>query len=214
MRVVVWLACLPWLLFGQETKKEVSPVPVERRADTYAIYSAVMARPSLSHPDNNEKYAIAELSGLATEEKGLESCIAVPEGYRAAFAELQADRTRHREDRFRLERAFNIPKPYEVLTQAQSTQFLAARSGTIQTTVEPEPFPGAIDLITLGNVYFDQKRTLAAVYTAAYCGSLCGFWTWRVFVKNGKGDWEEQHWTKCMTIAGRTSQPTRSAPSI
>jgi len=52
--------------------------------------------------------------------------------------------------------------------------------------------------MTLGN---DKKMTLAAVYTWAHCGSLCGFGTWRVFVKNGKGDWEEQHWTNFMTIA-------------
>ena len=64
-----------------------------------------------------------------------------------------------------------------------------------------ELFRGAVDLIKLGNVYFDNKRTLAAVYTEAFCGGLCGFWTWRVFVRNGKSDWEEQHSVTCMSVA-------------
>jgi len=195
---LVWLPCL---LFSQEPKKAASPVPADRRADTYAVYSAIMAHPSLSHPDNNEKYAIAELSG-ALSETDPGSCIVVPESHRAAFAELKADRSGHHEDHYRLERAFNSPKPYELLTEDQAKQFLAARSGRIQITVEAEPFPGAIDLITLGNVYFDRKRTMAAVYTSAYCGSLCGLWMWHVFVKNGKGGWDEQRWTRCQSIAG------------
>jgi 5-methylcytosine-specific restriction endonuclease McrA len=70
-----------------------------------------------------------------------------------------------------------------------------------------ELFRGAMDLITLGNIYFDQKRTLAAFYTWAYCGSLCGYGTWRVFIRNGKGDWEEQHWITCMTGAAARGAP-------
>ena len=61
-------------------------------------------------------------------------------------------------------------------------------------------FRGATDLITLGNVYFDRKRTLAAVYTWAWCGNLCAYGTWRVFV-NRAGGFQEQNWTTCMTIA-------------
>jgi hypothetical protein len=46
------------LLFGQEPKKVAEIVPADRRLDTYAVYSAVLAHPSLSHPDNNQKYLV------------------------------------------------------------------------------------------------------------------------------------------------------------
>ena len=69
-----------------------------------------------------------------------------------------------------------------------------------------EEFRGVADIITLGNVYFHRKRTLAAVYTWAWCGSLCGYGTWRVFTKNVKGGWDEQHWVGCMTIASSIRQ--------
>jgi hypothetical protein len=131
------------------------------------------------------------------------SCTTVPKGYHAAFAELQADRAEHHEERFRLERAFNSPKPYDLITEGQGKQFRESRFGHLQTGGEVELFPGPVDLITLGNVYFDRKRSVAAVYTSAYCGSLCGLWVWRVFLKNAQGGWDEQHWTSCMTIAAR-----------
>jgi hypothetical protein len=203
MRILVWM---PLLAFGQEPKKAVSTVPAGRRADTYAVYSAVLAQPGLSRLDGNKNYAIAELSGVRMEtEPG--SCAEVPKGYLAAFAELQADRAEHHEERFRLERAFNSPKPYDLITEAQVKQFLGSRNwpkpahGHIRTGGEVEPFPGAGYLITLGNVYFDRQRSVAAVYTSAYCGGLCGFLAWSVFLKNAQGGWDEQPWTTCVTHA-------------
>ena len=199
-RAVLLLVWLPLLAFGQEPKKAASTVPADRRVDTYAVYSIVLAHPSLSHPDNNEKYLVDELSGFAMENEP-QSCITVPEAYRANFVELLANRSEHHLERFRLERAFKIPKPYDLVTADQAKQFGALRNSPGHSTNEVELFRGAADLMTLGNVYFDKKRTLAAVYTWAHCGSLCGYGTWRVFVRNDKGDWDEQHWIMCMTIA-------------
>jgi hypothetical protein len=76
-RAVLLLVWLPLLAFGQEPKKAASTVPADRRVDTYAVYSIVLAHPSLSHPDNNEKYLVDELSGFAMENEP-QSCITVP----------------------------------------------------------------------------------------------------------------------------------------
>ena len=204
MRVVLLLGWISLLAFAQEPKKDIPTVPADRRAETYAIYSAMLAHPSLSHPDNNGKYVVDELSGFAMENEP-KSCITVPDAYRSSFAELLADRSEHYLERFRLERAFKIIKPYDLVTADQARLFGALRSGPGRSTDEVELFRGAVDLITLGNVYFDKKRTLAAAYTWALCGGLCGYGTWRVFVRNGKGGWDEQHWITCMTIAASRS---------
>jgi hypothetical protein len=45
--LLVWM---PLLAYAQETKKVPSPVPADRRAETYAVYSAVLAHPSLMGP--------------------------------------------------------------------------------------------------------------------------------------------------------------------
>lgn len=200
MRFALLFASARMLAFGQEPPNEVRPVPAERRADVYAVYSAVLLRPSLSHPDDNRKYLIADMSGVA-EESDLAPCTTVPEEHRAALAELLADRNEHRLKRFRLDPGFKILKPYDLVTDREAAQFSELRNTPGHTTDEVEKFRGAVDLITLGNVFFDRRRTTAAVYTSAYCGSLCAFGTWRVFLKTTKGDWDEQKWAKCMTIA-------------
>jgi len=198
---------------GQEPDKKVPPpVPAERRAPVYAIYSTVMAHPKLSHPDDNKKYLIVETSGVG-QETDPSACAALPDGYREAFAELLKDRDEHRKDRSQLERAFSIDKPYELISEAQARDFVATRNGRVLTGAQASLFRGAVDLIRLGNVYFDRNRTVAAVYTSAWCGGLCGLWTWRLFTSNGKGDWDEQPWTRCVTVAAarsiRSSEPQR-----
>jgi hypothetical protein len=201
MPLVVFLGFVSAFAFGQEPKKSIPPIPADRRADAYAIYSAVLARPSLSHPNENEKYLIEEFSGLAMEEStDPQRCIGVPEPYRTRFAELLADRAAHSEARFQFERAFTSPKPYDLISEEQAEEFRKLRSTPGRSTNEVDLFRGATDLITLGNVYFDRKRTLAAVHMWAYCGSLCGYGTWRVFVNRG-GGYQEQNWVTCMTIA-------------
>lgn len=110
----------------------------------------------------------------------------MPEAYRAAFAEVTADRSARHLERFRLERAFKIPKPYELVTADQAKEFGVLGSSPGRSTNEVDLFRGATDLMTLGNVYFDKKRTLAAVYTWASCGNLCGFGTGAISSKMGK----------------------------
>jgi hypothetical protein len=201
MRIVLLWISVALLASGQEPKKVAEPVPADRRADTYAVYSAALNHPSLSHPDDNEKYLVRDWSDDSME-KEPGNCITVPAEYRLAYSELLQDRSEHRKP-FLLERAFEISKPYDFITEEQAQLFRNLRGRPGRTTSEVELFRGAADLISLGNVYFDRKRTLAAVYTGAFCGGLCGFWTWRVFLKNGQGDWAEQHWARCMTVAGR-----------
>jgi hypothetical protein len=159
---------------------ERSKVPSDRSADTYAVYSAVLAHPSLSHPDGNEKYLVQEVSGEVRENEP-QSCISVPEPYRTSLAEVLADRMQVYEKRFLLERAFKIPKQYELITAEQAKQFGSLRFSPGHSTDEVELFRGATDVISLGHVYFDKRRILSAVYTWAFCGSLCGYGTWRLF---------------------------------
>jgi hypothetical protein len=151
---------------------------------------------------------IEEVSGAAREEQNApQQCIGVPEPYRTSFAELLADRAAHSGARFRLERALSISKPYDLVAEKQAAEFRKLRNTPGRSTDDVELFRGATDLITLGNVYFDRKRTLAAVYTWAYCGNLCAYGTWRVFVN--RAGFQEENWIRCMTIAD--SRPRRSS---
>lgn len=200
MRLALLFVSVRLLALGQESSREVGPVPAARRADVYAVYSSVLSNLSLSHPVDNQKVLVAERSGVSGESDPT-LCLKIPGEYRAGFAELLADRNEHRSEEFRLDRAFQILKPYDLLTDEEAGRFNELRNSPDHTTNEVEKFRGAVDLITLGNVYFDEKRTIAAAYTSAYCGSLCAVATWHVFIKTSKGHWDKQDWVTCMTIA-------------
>lgn len=137
-------------------------------------------------------------------------CLAVPEAYRSAFEEVLADRAARSRDRYRLEAEFAIPKPYVLIPEEQAAQFRNLRETPGHTTDEVDLFRGATDLIALGNVYFDRARSLALVYTWAWCGGLCGRGDWRIFVHRG-GGWEEQQWARCFSIAASPLGAMRSA---
>jgi hypothetical protein len=117
--VILWLVYMSSLLFGQESKKVAEIVPADRRLDTYAVYSAVLAHPSLSHPDNNQKYLVLELSGVPME-KNPGTCTVVPAAHLAAFSELLQDREKY-QTRFLLERAVRSPSRMTSLPRTKPT---------------------------------------------------------------------------------------------
>ncbi len=191
------------LIAAAQDKPEPAAIPVDVATDVYAIYSAVLNPPKLSHKDDGQKYLVLNVT-VAKPFSEPEKCIQPPAAYRAGFAEIVDDYLKHRNDSFRLERKFTMPKPYEFVTEAEASRF---QKGRVVSQTGPNhdapKFLGAVDLILLGNVYFNRARTLAAVSTEAWCGGLCAVWTWRIFEKQQDGRWKElsSSWSMCFTQA-------------
>ncbi len=160
-------------------------IPPDRSTDAYAVYSAVLTHLRLSHPNTNRKYTISAYTGETYGASDPGRCASVPLLRRWRFWQVLADYDRNKRDRFRLVRAFNIRKPYELIDEHTPWR----------------PGGDATDLISLSNVYFDEKHTLALVMQSAYCGNLCGYQTWRVFEKSADGRWIEQNWMRCFTVS-------------
>lgn len=192
MRFAVMLvAALAW---GQTS------VPEDRRAFTYAVYSAALADLRPSHVDSNKKYLIEELSAVERRQDARQ-CLKAPPAYQTEFRQLLADWDRRGKEQHRFERAFTLAKPYVLLTREQAQEFRELRANPARSTDEAELFRGAQDLIALGKVYFDDSRKLAAVYISSWCGNLCAVGSWRIFTRNVGGGWDEQRWAICMVIA-------------
>jgi len=151
------------------------PVPRDRSDDSYAVYSALLKTPRLSHPNSNRKYLIEDIT---TEANVIEStprtCVHVPPAYAAQFEEVLGEYDQLKGERFRLERKFAVDRPYDLMTEAEAKEFMLVRSG--RQTPDPEKTRGATDLLSFGNVYFDNSRTIALVRTGDWCGGLCGEW--------------------------------------
>jgi hypothetical protein len=188
---------------------EVPVIPGDHRAEIYALYSAVMAPPKLSHADAAKKYLIENSTGFKPDPSPA-GCVSPPPAYRSSFEEILAAFAAHRSDSFRLERRFTLSKPYEILDPAEVKQFeemTMNRSLRGGSRDDVDKFRGGTDIIRLGNVYFNRDRTLAMVRTGAWCGGLCGLWVWRILENNDKGGWQElsrtklENWRMCLTVA-------------
>jgi hypothetical protein len=172
----------------------------DRRSDIYTIYSLMMTNPATSHgSDNNEVYLIAEMTQAGYPP---EPCVRVPQEHERAYREILDEYNRHKDKPVKLERAFNITKPYQLLNADEVRQFVEIHSLRRTPYANPnELFQKTTDLFHVGDVYFDQSHTLALTSVSTYCGSTCGSSMWKIFEKTSDMRWEERPWVSCRTIA-------------
>src|SRR5258708_2697164 len=97
---------------GSSSQEDRFLIESDRR-DVYTIYSLIMSNPATSHgADNNEVYLISEMTQPGAP---VVTCVRVPQEYERAYREILDDYNRRKDRPVKLERGFNIMKPYELL---------------------------------------------------------------------------------------------------
>ena len=188
--MAIWKACslVSCLLLARAESRD--------SAETYAVYSAILMIPPLSHLDQSKRYGIVETTLTAHDRIGAphRACSAIPQVSSESLAQIDSDFEQHKNTAVRLKRAFSLPKPYVLLTSKQAEEFEERQGSpkmeTDPPSLPPDPFPGIQDLVRVSDVYFDGAHRTAMVYVSAWCGLLCGLWGWHVLQKNSRGDWE------------------------
>jgi hypothetical protein len=183
---------ITFLCFGTYSSAQTSTA--ERKSDVYAIYSLMLTNPQTSHgPDDNEVYLIAD-----TTVPGVPSvpCVRPPAEEEQRFAEVIADFNQRKDAHPKLEPAFQITKPFRLLTPEEVDSFVKRDRTKVIALGSKAP-----DLFRLTDVYFDRNRTLALTAISTWCGGLCGLFQWKVFEKSISGQWQENKWITCTTIA-------------
>jgi hypothetical protein len=171
-------------------------------AEMYAVYSAILAHPPVSHGEPVLQYAIAETTMPVKDRTPTTACTEVPRINADSLAEVQSDFAQHNSFPMRLKRAFSLPKPYVLLSAQQAIEFERQQAAPIIQTDPPGPAPvspaeGAIDLFQLSHVFFDRPHKFAMVYVSAWCGTTCSLWGWHVLEKTASGRWQEITQAKC-----------------
>lgn len=170
----------------------------ERRADSYAIYSLLLAKSPLSHPGDNQVYMIA---GTTVPGAPQEPCVRPPDEYAGGFAEIIADYDKRKNVAVILQPAFQLDKPYRLLNAEEVRSLIELHRLRPGPRPKPkDPFEKSADLFYLTNVFFNRSRTLALTAIRSYCGELCGRADWKVFEKGKNGRWEDRHWITCSTM--------------
>src|SRR5262245_28478834 len=170
----------------------------ERRDDTYAVYSTL-----LNDPVERGAYLIeAKTSSSMTimMEFLLPRCVDVPWGYTAAWNEVLAEARTRKDSPGKIEAELKTNSPHVLLDETEVLALQNARAKGI--TPENPKLQSGGDLFTLGDVYFNQGRTLALTQLSVTTGSRLASTStrWAVFEKGPDGKWTKLKWINCSYV--------------
>jgi hypothetical protein len=221
------------LLFGTlllGTLQNVPPIGMpgetldaSRRQDVYAIYSRMIS-------SDDEIYLIE--STTLTQQGGYGSlfrpgagaqpyppCVQAPPVDAAGLVEILADYGARKDVPAVLQREFAFNKPYQLLSRDEIRTFLedalkstpqVLRPGESQPSNSNPLFPRARRVFRLGDVYFNNSRTLALTYVSVLGTTMDGEGRWLPFKKTAQGQWMQaplgrlnsDNWQVCGWSAG------------
>jgi len=166
------------------TAKPVQPQEAAaKQNDIYEIYSVVLPNAKVL---SQSVFLITE----KTQDAGRgPNCTPPLPDYSSKWNELLAE-IQKAQAPTKLEPRFTLTKPYTILTADEEKEFRDSRRimPPLPPVTNPK-FQGAVDLFTLGNVYFDRDRTIAAVTLTTFAGPLAGGATWQLLEKGSDGRW-------------------------
>jgi hypothetical protein len=155
------------------------PMPPDRAADSYAIYSMLMPGQTLAHlaTEQDATWAIADVT-VNEEDRNPsippEGQLKPPPDNPRAFQEAVLDYQANRYTRVQLnKRSFHISHSFELVNP---------------DTAKTSGYPG---VTFFSEVYFDAKHDAALVYQSEWCANLCSSGTWIYLEKHG-GQWERR----------------------
>lgn len=152
------------------------PMPPDRAADSYAIYSMLMPGPTLAGlaSERDATWAIAKITVNEDDRSPRippDGQLKAPPDNPRAFREAVLDYQANRYARVELDKhGFKLTHPFALVDPKG-----AKNSG----------YPG---VTYFSEVYFDEHHDAALVYQSEWCANLCSAGTWIYLEKHG-GDW-------------------------
>jgi len=201
---VVFLS-LPLLAAAQQPSQQrpsspnaengASPMPDERAADSYAIYSMLVSAPELQHlsPGQSHTWAVADTT-VSTEDRSPavppQGQLKPPPGKKKTFEEAVEDYESNQHFRLHLTRN-GFQQGVTLLTPDQVRQLREAKTSPAVDSSTQTQWSGYAGVTFFSEVYFDKKHTAALVYQSEWCAHLCSAGTWIYLEKQG-GHWVRQ----------------------
>lgn len=206
---------------GQSTATEqppTIPMPADRAAESYAIYSALMpigetAAKGWPHElwlvrdatvtavQPNQPCKPVSTQGATLPTMNPHVAVHAPLDQQKDFDEILEDFDAHCHDILALDGTlFQTTTPVHLLTPAEQQEFRDDRSTRTPSPELAERFAGASALYGFSEVYFNRGRTIALVYATHWCGNLCGQGIWFA-LRLRDGQWKQLEWNAANWIS-------------
>lgn len=178
-----------------EAENGAVPMPDERAADSYAIYSMLISAPELQRlsAGQSHTWAVADTT-VSTEDRSPavppQGQLKPPPGKKKFFEEAVADFEANQHFRLHLTRS-GFQHGVTLLTPDQVRQLREAKTSPAVTSSTQTQWSGYAGVTFFSEVYFDKKHSAALVYQSEWCAHLCSAGTWIYLEKQG-GRWVRQ----------------------
>jgi hypothetical protein len=161
--------------------------------EAYHVYSALLPR--------EESYGSAEgmvviQQETVTDQHVTGGCLTADAANK--FKDAISDFERANRKPWRLQRQFEMQKPYEVMS-SDAIKLLFKEHGSDWDGFY-ERYPSSGGFLVLSAVGFNKDKTLAIVYVGSACGSLCGTWGFHLLEKVD-GKWQKAPGITCVTVS-------------
>lgn len=182
---------------GPRAENGAAPMPDDRAADSYAIYSLLVPGPELEHmpPGQTQTWAIADTTVSAEDRNPAvppQGQLKPPPNEIKAFQEAVGDYEANQHLRVHLTRGgFHLDHAFRLLTSTQIQELRAARTSPAAASATQAEWSGYPGVTFFSEVYFDKKHTAALVYRSEWCAHLCSAGTWIYLEKQGNR-WVQQ----------------------
>ena len=186
-----------WLCFVLNVGAQQSGTPqAYHDYDAYQIYVLLLpqAEASEKHSLVIEEQTSAKLQQPDGFPSGPEAC--VDASVAGDFQEAIADYNRVNQQRWLLQRDFQIERPYVIA----SSDALKGFSKADWWGDFYKHYPNSGGFQEMSAVGFNKERTRAIVYSGASCGKLCGDWSFHLF-KKVEGAWKQVPGVNCHTVS-------------
>lgn len=174
-----------------QSKPAAAPTAPDRLPDTYQIYSLVMPGQVFQDMDTGQPWAI---SNTTVNEDDMdpklapEATLQAPSDNVQGFTEAVNDYNQRKKERLVLRRRLHLPRPYVLLSPADTAAFKASRTSMNASSSDQSTYGNYLGVTYLSEVYFNVAQTTALVYILDWCGNLCSQAEW-VYLEKQNGVW-------------------------
>jgi len=168
------------------------PMPPDRAADSYAIYSVLMpGAPFDSMSGQYPRWAIADTTvNISDMDPAVppEGQLKPPDDHPKRFQEAVRDFDTRKYQRLQLTQQLNLAQPYELLNSDQVAELRRAKTAVDAGSELQAKYASYPGVTFFSQVYFNAGHTAALVYMNNWCANLCQQGQWVYLEKHG-GSW-------------------------
>ena len=181
---------------GVLADSDAIPMPADRAADSYAIYSVLMPGAPFDSLTSlqNQRWAIADTTVSISDMVPAvppEGQLNAPEDHPKRFHEAVMDFETHKYQRLQLTQQFHLAQPYDLMSANQVAELRKAKTAIDAGSALQEKYASYLGITFFSQVFFNAGHTGALVYMNNWCANLCMEGRWVYLEKQG-GTWVQR----------------------